>query len=70
MIIDYYNIGEMLYLVPITAVEGYAGPEKCVEDSRQIVATPLEYIKDKNTFLWSSEDVTSRVDPTPVPLIV
>ena len=62
MIIDY----EELYLVPITAVEGYAGPEECFEDSRQIVAAPQEYIKDKNTFLWSSEDVTSQVDPAPI----
>ena len=65
MVID-YCIDERLYLVPITAVEGYAGPEKCVEDSRQIVAAPLEYIEDQNTLLWSSENVTSRVDPTPI----
>ena len=56
MIIDYYNIGEMLYLVPITAVEGYTRPEKCVEDSRQILKTKTQ----------SSEDVTSCVDPTPI----
>lgn len=59
---------ERLYLVPITALEGVGG---CGGSAtcREIVASPISLIKGKKTFLWSTLDVTGRVDETPVSVI-
>ena len=54
-----------LYLVPIIALEGAGECEDPVA-CKEIVASPQFLIKDKNTFLWYTSDVTPRVDPTPV----
>ena len=57
--------GEQLYLVPISAIEGVKCEGEIVE-CRQIVASPISFIKDKKTDIWYTDDITSRVNGNPV----
>lgn len=46
---------KVLYLVPITATEGFKSDDG--DNPKQIVAAEKRYLSSKNTYLWSTEEV-------------